>query len=188
MDLADRLRKVIGSIDFLAGEVLLNAPISQIHEVLYTTARRHISFSFSVRLDVGDISENLDVVLSTETPEVKVRGMVAELSISGADVRQGATLRDAVNAIADFERDLKQNAWCRGTVECMPLSKFSRNTVINYPGFSVGIYPDRQIGGAYEVVVYGEGYSLTLRGVYGDYLRPIDVVESFTRHVKPLFA
>jgi hypothetical protein len=183
MDWASDLRR---AIEFLAGGVLLEAPISEVHEVLYTSARRRVSLSFSVHRDVGDISEHLNVVLSTETPEVKIKGMMAELSISGAEVRQGATLRDAVDAVVAFERNLRSNAWCRG-VECMPLSRFSRGTVINYPHFSVGIYPDRMVNGAYEVVIYGEDYSLVLRGVYGDYLRPIDAVESFTRHVKPLF-
>jgi len=184
MGWADGLR---GAIELLASEVLLDAPISEVHEVLYTTARRRVSLSFSVRRDAGDISEHLDVVLSTSTPEIKIKGMMAELSISGAEVRQGATLRDAVDAVVMFERNLRSNAWCRGTVECMPLSRFSRGTIINYPRFSVGIHPDRQVSGAYEVVIYGDGYSLKLRGVYGDYLRPIDAVESFARHVKPLF-
>jgi hypothetical protein len=184
MDWAGRLRE---AIDFLASEALLDAPISELHRALYTTPRRRISLSFSVSRDVGSIAEHLDVVLSTETPEIRIKGMMASLSISGAEVGQGATLRDAVDAVVMFERDLRSNAWCRGTIECMPLSRFSRGTVMNYPRFSVGIYPDKEVRGAYEVVIYGEDYSLTLRGVYGDYLRPIDVVESFTRHVKPLF-
>jgi len=185
MDWADKLREAIG---FLESGVLLDAPISEVHGALYANARRHISLSFSVSRDVGDIAEHLDVVLSTKTPEIKIVGMMASLSISGAEVRQGAALRDAVDAVVMFERDLKPSAWCRGAIECMPLSRFSRGTVINYPRFSVGIYPDRQVRGAYEVVIYGDGYSLALRGAYGDYLRPIDAVESFTRHVRPLFA
>jgi hypothetical protein len=184
MDWADRLRE---AIDLLASEVLLDAPISEVHEALYTTARRRISLSFSVHRDVGDISEHLDVVLSTEAPEIKIKGMMADLSISGAEVREGATLRDAVDAVVAFERNLRSNAWCRGSIECMPLSRFSRSTIINYPRFSVGIHPDRQVSGAYEVVIYGDGYSLKLRGIYGDYMRPIDAVEAFARHVKPLF-
>jgi hypothetical protein len=184
MDWADRLRE---AIDLLASEVLLDAPISEVHDALYTAERRRISLSFSVHRDVGDISEHLDITLSTETPEIKIVGMMATLSISGAEVREGATLRDAVDAVVAFERDLKSNAWCRGSIECMPLSRFARGTVINYPRFSVGIYPDRQVSGAYEVVIYGEDYSLKLRGIYGDYMRPIDAVEAFTRHVKPLF-
>jgi hypothetical protein len=184
MDWEDRLRKVI---DFLSSEVLLDAPISEVHKALYTTARRNISLSFSVHRDVGNISEYLDVMLSTKTPEIKIKGLMATLSISGAEVR-GATLRDAVDAVVAFERDLRQNAWCRGTIECMPLSRFPKSTVINYPGFSVGIYQDKQVKGVYEIVIYGDGYSLTLIGVYGDYMRPIDAVESFRKHVKPLFA
>lgn len=184
MDWKDKLHE---AIDFLASEVLLDAPISEVHKVLHATPHGKISLSFSVHRDVGNISEHLDVILSTRTPEIRIRGIMATLSISGAKTR-GATLGDAVNAVVAFERDLGHNAWCHGTIECMLLSRFPKSTVINYPGFSVGVYQDKQVKGAYEVVVYGDGYSLTLIGAYGDYMRPIDVIESFRKHVKPLFA
>ena len=181
----DRIRAIHEALAVLADsrDALLGMTISDLHRVLDgLPTRGGLRFSFSASRHVDGDSETVEVTISLEAPEITIKTAMAELSAFAVSVKRDAAIGSIADALIAFERDLFSHVPCRGSIECMRIADLGRSITIHYQDFALDIYPNR----GYDVEVYGHDYSLLLRGASGKVLRPIDVVESFRKHVKPL--
>ena len=168
-------------------DALLGMTISDLRRVLDgLSARSTLRLSFSAIRNVDGGSEPVEVTLSLEAPEIEIKAAMAQLSAFAESVKQDAAIGSIADALIAFERGLFSHVPCRGSIKCMRIADAvrGRSITIHYQDFAVDVRPRPNRG--YDVEVYGNDYSLVLRGASGKVLRLIDVVESFRRHVKPL--
>jgi hypothetical protein len=186
MDRIEAIREALAAL-MDSRDALLNMTISDLHRVLDGfPARGGLRLSLSAIRYVDGEPESVEVTLSLEAPEIEIKAAMAELSAFAASIKRDAVIGSIADALIAFERDLFSHVPCQGSIECMRIADVvrERSITIHYQDFAVDIHPRSNRG--YDVEVYGDDYSLLLRGASGKALRPIDVIESFRKHVKPL--
>ena len=183
MDRIEAIRNAL-AVFIDSREALMNMTISDLNRVLDGFTARGLRVSFSASRNLGNVSDSVEVTLSIEAPEIEIKAAIARLSTFAESVRRDVTIGNIADALIAFEYDLFSHVPCpsQSSIECMRIADIDRNITLNYRDFAMDICPNR----GYNVEIYGHDYSLVVRHASGEVLRPIDFIESFRKHVKPL--